>query len=357
MPVLFVQPVRRARVWFLKMGVLSAALVMASVPLAIVWRGARLFPLLALFSFGVTPWLTLQTGSSLAAVVITVALEGALADSVRDFGFAPKAIAAVCALAGSVDGYRTFRSWQALPSTALTPRWQWSALRSLLASELRLHVISLALVAAYPVLVYAQPADRGLILFYYCLLPTCAGAVTVARERQLGVLAWRLALPISRTTQWVVKMAVCYAIVLLASAGIPTAIHAPGDVHFYTGLVLLATTLAIFVSSQVHGALRATVISLTSVMCAIEVLNLWLSRGFTKLGVYEAVRHANPRWANAETLGAVELAALGLTVYAAFRHFIHDDAVRSHVWLMVRAVVLGTLFIAMVDLGFYLPGR
>jgi D-alanyl-D-alanine carboxypeptidase len=346
-----------------------------------VWPSAGLkdgpfFVLVALFAFGVTPWLTLVVRDSLTAAVMTVAAEALIAITIQSFHLPRQTeawiftvIFSVCAAAGYFAGYRAFRDWQAAPAPrfgigsllrpfdATSPTSRRGPSMSLLVKELNLHRVNLAIAASYCVFVVPARKDRGFFLFYYCIASVCIGAVAVARERQLGILDWHLALPVSRARQWALKVLICLSITLVISALFPWVSshtrltgNAWRNIDFHTSVALLGVTLSLLVSTLVRGALRAAVIGFGALLCAIAVLNEWLARAIGKLGFYDLVSQANPLWVNRYTLGVVALIGAGLIVGKAFQYFSYGGAVRSYSRLIVGVASLGILLIGLVDI-------
>jgi D-alanyl-D-alanine carboxypeptidase len=381
MLMLLSQPVRRSRVWNFKMLLLGGALAIVALALVLVWptvglKDRYLFVLTALFAFGVTPWLGILAGDSLTAAVLTVAVEVFIAITIWSLHLPRRTevlivtiIFSACAAAGYFAGYRAFRDWEAAPAPrfgigallrlvdATSPDSRRGAFMSLLVKELNLHRINLALAASFCVFILPARDDRGFFLFYYCVTSVCAGAIAVARERQLGVLDWHLALPISRARQWVLKVSVCLSIVLVTSALLPLALtraritgQAWRNIDFNTSLVLLGVTLALLVSALVRGALRAAVIGFGALLFAITILNEWLAGTIAKLGLYDLVSQANPLWVNRYTLGVLALIGAGLILGKAFQYFSYGGAVRSYPRLIVGVAALGVILIGLLDI-------
>src|SRR5262249_16657600 len=107
------------------------------------------------------------------------------------------------------------------------------------------------------------------------VVPLIVGAVTIAEERQMGLLHCQLTLPTSRFRQCLVKMVTSYShkmvlaillpytIIMIANRLTPTP-RGPGDVPLfdasyliYVGIALMATTVGIFASSLARNSLRA----------------------------------------------------------------------------------------------------
>lgn len=395
-PLLLAQPVSRRRLWLVKTFVLGAELAILSTvcalvsisltlgfqPDAILRTTAILLLLPALCAFGITPWLVLRTGNTLAAVGITAALEylvvtaaGQIMRSSARFEtvtvymlllFASCILSAVC---GSIAGYRVFQKWEPVP--AHTSGWlpqrravsgiasPGNAFITLIRSELALHRSNAVVAAVFGLLFFFIAADYGLRLLYVLVFSTLVGAVTVARERKLGVLDWRLALPAPVAQLWTIKMAVAFAVSVMGGVLLPWAM---GWLHVRLGLglrgpeqgvlfgwdlVLLGTALSVLASSQVRRALRAAAVALAAGLIAISFNNLWLSGRYFR-HVTDFARQANPLWLNRYTLSALGLAALFWILHRAYRHFRDGDVAASNGWLALR---IASLYVAGIMLS------
>ncbi len=257
LPRLLAQPVPRLQVWWEKMlpaaglmllglAIVRAATALAGGELGVMEHYWMLAPLVALAT---GPTLALSLGDSLRTfwaslalpvlVLLATAVGGTLlGGSVRALP-SPAIVLTLYSMAMLVLGVHRLRSLQlsgqaaAAKPTAAGPaeRRSHGLLRELIWKELRLQRGTLLLVPVIlviwgilwwlsfhrevrlpsgdlleDVLSIAWPLPSLALMI---LVPALLGANAVAAERQLGVLAWQLALPVSRRFQWTVKVAVC----------------------------------------------------------------------------------------------------------------------------------------------------
>jgi ABC-type transport system involved in multi-copper enzyme maturation permease subunit len=319
MPLLLSQPTSRRRLWHEKMLVLGAALASVATLYALTsGMPVSLCPLFlvpVLCAFGVTPYLTLKSGSAVVATGLTLAGSALLArvgtvvfqewprDNQISWSLYVYVLASHAAYAavGYWLGYTTFLRWEANGTSA----WReagvardptldkfiiWNSgpahpLGSLVRKEFSLQKLSLLLGGVLCVLgagtvflswVHPEYSTGALknIVFLYCLfLPILTGTVTVAEERGLGLLEWHLTLPVPVWKQWAVKLAVAWGISLLLGFFLPwglALLHARVDpetggrwfhVANYLHLCLLGTSVAIYASSVSKNVLRAVALS------------------------------------------------------------------------------------------------
>ncbi len=106
----------------------------------------------------------------------------------------------------------------------------------------------------------------------FVAVPALIGANAVAGERQLGVLAWQLAAPISRRFQWRVKLACCLVLTLLVSglgvvltrlftAGLPIPLG-PGATSLLVAVSLVALALGLCGSQLARNPFGAVALAL-----------------------------------------------------------------------------------------------
>jgi hypothetical protein len=323
--LLLSQPVSRGRLYSAKMLVLAlmlASLVAASHWAIPAWRqdqnqmGHAWVLLPALCGLCVTPWLTMATRNPLAGTVFTFAIPGMLlaASSVfwsvsgRTGNFADFQLAnlwrVVLALsaAGAVAGWRAFMRLEVtgdsdaaavtLPAgrwfrgaPAVTPRDAGRRpMQRLLAKELRLQQLSLALAGLFLVgrsagwfaAEGARQAISVVTVLYMLLVAVVIGAFASAEERQLGTIQCQALVPISAATQWAVKMAVVFGLVVLLALGLPGALEtlaavldpgAASQPSLATSLslaryLLLVAAGSVYVSSLSGSAARALAIAI-----------------------------------------------------------------------------------------------
>jgi hypothetical protein len=315
-------PVPRRRIWTAKLVVVApllaalAALGAFFVPVEFSDQkfGVALFVLPPLVAAFVAPWLTMLTRSPIAGAVFTFGAIGgslALGDWIGTlrYGFTSQvdafqvafmwwSLAGLSAVA-AVMGWRTFAGLQAiegpgadveLPSvfrrtvgSAMTRR---HPLLTLAAKELRLQQLPIAIAAlwaiAYAVMEAIGPkrvfspirSDMAvsmqsvLTAFYSLVLPLVVGSVACAEERHVGTLDSQLLLPISATTQWVVKAATALVLALTLVLALPAALAEAFHESFLIGtgvrvtfntVVLIAglTTAGLYVSTITRSGMRA----------------------------------------------------------------------------------------------------
>jgi hypothetical protein len=398
LPLLLTQPVRRADLWLYKSAVLATLLAVITAAFTLcTFHPANQFPLLllaALAAFGITPWLTLLFRDGLIATAITLLIEWVifalawqmfrwrlLLPEERELSGTRYTAAAIAVVLGStfgwVAGYRALQRWQAVPrrrgfnwrtQTPPTPcrNTPRSPFASLLFKELRLQRLNWVLAGCFSVTFalvlwgYRDANDslQSLNKFYSFVFPVCVGAVTISRERQLGLLEGQLALPVSARRQWAIKMVVCFALSLFGGIAVPWvllrlhgAFHPGVDHHWfkvfdYSTEVLIFTALAALVSSVARGTLYAYILALCASFVSLIYYG-WLIAGLraTQLGQELAWRigHANPLFVNSYTLCVVALLALVLIVRPTFHRVRHPNDPTSTAFLILRTTILLTV--------------
>ena len=327
-------PVERRRVWWMKMAVLGIALTPFLAAILLVPDGpsnnlmARLLFFIPLCAFCATPWLTLRAQNGLAAAVLSIAApvlmcsviamamswaqgnvlgEGTAEDAFR---FERKLVTIFFCVLISYCGatawlsYRLFTRFQVVDNAARDVPWgdflsvpltEWSKrlpggrgpIASLVRKELRLQqlvylmaAVLVQLVAvillslqAIPAMYREVPLQLPVYLFAG-IVPLFLGAVAVAEERNLGLHAWQLTLPVPAWKQWLIKVLMTVGASSLLGVLLPWACLAaahrvdPGtfsDVWpkevFPVMMTLLAqalvTLIALFASSFSSNTLKA----------------------------------------------------------------------------------------------------
>ena len=119
----------------------------------------------------------------------------------------------------------------------------------------------------FPDSIYLPPG--ALTLLYGPLLALLAGSLASAEERQLGTLEWQLLLPMAAWKQWFAKVGVALALALLLGLGLPVLVVwiSPSILGVrldasLVALVVLLTTVALYVSSFSASGVRALLVSL-----------------------------------------------------------------------------------------------
>jgi len=181
------------------------------------------------------------------------------------------------------------------------------ALSKLIRKELRLHEISLlitgcAVLICSVIMAYrpfyaafsSEPFDHSLpsqlvvlvAVVAGLIIPMLVGAVSVAEERQMGLLEWHLTLPPSRFRQWLVKTLTAYGCSIVLGILTPTALvlvsewlcpasldraFIRGPAFGYLGfcsISLLLTTVCLVASSLSQTSIRAILLSLGTIALA-----------------------------------------------------------------------------------------
>lgn len=279
------QPVSRRRLWYDK--ILPAAVMILVIPAAIILLMVLLDPSeildqqfrmdfgliawrlfsVAVFAFGVVPWLTLRLRSLVAGAVFGIFLLNLLWISltalvnwgfpemgwfatVQQFEFSVRVAPALgLGALGYLLGCRQFLYFQVvddgrnaglLSGMAFDWRrarghkpghWGWLAL---VKKELRLHQVGALAAALFCLTCLAtalscKPAPAGdawlmaaPLFLYWFILPVVIGAMVVAEERNSGLLECQLTLPPSRLKQWIIKALAANALLLILGVLLPT---------------------------------------------------------------------------------------------------------------------------------------
>lgn len=390
-------PVERQRVWWMKMAVLGIALTPFLAAILLVPDGpshnflARLLFFIPLCAFCATPWLTLRAQNGLAAAVLSIAApvlmcsviamvmswaqgnvlgEGTAAETLR---FERQLITVFFWVLSSYCGatawlsYRLFTRFQVVDNAARDVPWgdvlsvpltEWSKrlpggrgpIASLVRKELQLQqlvylmaAVLVQLVAvillslqAIPAMYREVPLQLPVYLFAG-IVPLFLGAVAVAEERNLGLHAWQLTLPVPAWKQWLIKVLMTLAASSLLGVLLPWACLAaahrldPGtfsDVWpkevFPVMMTLLAqavvTLVALFASSFSSNTLKALLNAvglLVGMGFLIGLLGNTMenSTHFQKLASLPVFRPPHP-WLDSMDLGALILISTFLLTIA-----------------------------------------
>jgi hypothetical protein len=198
----------------------------------------------------------------------------------------------------------------------------------------------------------------GWFQFYSFILPVSVGAVSVAGERQLGVLDTQLLLPVSSARQWAIKIVVCFGICLLGGIVIPwallclrSALNPAVDHHWfkvfdYLTEVVIFAVLAILCSAVTRGTLRALIVGLVASFASLVyygwiVNDLIGQRLAENIDVY--IDHANPFLVNQYSLSAVAFLCAALILRPASKLFRHPSARVSLPLLVLQTTFLLTI--------------
>ena len=318
------QPVRRESQLLMKMGVLGVLLVtLSGLARLLVARFAGpfqpemfwTFVLPVFYALLLAPWLSMACRSAMAATLFTVVLPGLLVlgadiatsgDRSADAQSARMVILlagtlGLCA-AGAILTWRTFMRLETTDVRGAELRLPWLGPRSaeappnarrpvlwmLVTKELRLQQMALVVTILYLLVWLAAAAGSDIAsaftvvtAFYAIVVSLLIGSHTSAEERRLGTLEWQTLLPLAAWKQWTVKVAGALGLALLLTAGLPLVLRriAPAiDVDISRPLaivVMVLTTLCIYVSSLCRGGLWALLISLPTVL-GVVLLGLYI---------------------------------------------------------------------------------
>jgi ABC-type transport system involved in multi-copper enzyme maturation permease subunit len=425
---LLVQPCERRRLWLMKMAVLAAALtpfLVVAVLMQAAWRGepavvlALLVPLCALCA---VPALTLIARNGLGATVLSIALPLLVfgiavavttwlygrvnfPEQEKDFEqtLVRACFGALCVYCAAACwfGYWKFMRFQVADSLSrelplgklieaplagivnrLFGRRQ-RAFASLLRKELRLQHASFLIAAAFAIIfavmlvvlpsLHAEYRDVALMLPVVLLagiIPLVAGAQSVAEERNLGLHAWLLTLPVPLWKQWLVKLAVTLGascalgvmlpwLFLIAGHARNEEIGSPMSEELWPVLMIvlgqmLFTALAVFASSLSFATLRA-VMGCIGLLTAMGLSTYLIGMLENKLGLHQLIE-AFPvasraglfdNWDAGQAIATAGMALgillLGVLAYSNFRSI---EITRRRWWGQVLMLVVGMPMLA-----------
>ena len=338
LPLLLSQPIDRRRLLVLKAAVLVPMLLTLLAIAGVVFpyadgRGfstggglaALLLPVLC--SLLLTPWLTMLCRSPLAGVVFSIALPFGILTLARvlspwsgtALSVGIGALLMLCAVAG-VLGWQRFMSLEAvdaadaplhLPRMFRTGRPN-HPLWTLTLKELHLQQMTFALVAVYlsiwvslSVVQWTVPGASKIPLevltpLSLFLLTLLIGTLASAEERQYGAMDWQQLLPVAASRQWMVKMAVVFALATVFAIGLPSLLGWISDALGGQGesvrtevalLVIVSTAVSLYISSLCRSGMHAAVLSIAIaplalalyvfVLRAVVDSLLWLLSGTT----------------------------------------------------------------------------
>ena len=192
------------------------------------------------------------------------------------------------------------REGRATPPAVLTNRTlvRQPPIWLLVQKELRLQqltfVAAAIFVGFYLFVVLRRPphVDRGEAIQMITAINIIAsslliGSLASAEERRLGTLDWQLLLPVSAARQWVVKVAVLVALMLLLTFALPVMLVGmvpPGPSHMYRWALpappasivfaIACLTASLYVSSLVSSGMHAFVASLPALFAAMLFIRM-----------------------------------------------------------------------------------
>ncbi len=316
------QPVPRWQLLGAKLVVLLAAvatltgvtwwttdITMLSSPHQAALRTVGFFP--AVMGLTIAPYLALVTRGTLGGLVFTCAAPGVVligADlfGLWHFGIAQsaeidafkyqllwRASVLMCAMSAIAiwvrfrrlevidgSGSHVTLPWLRRAETATRPAARSSALWKLAGKELRLQQMTFVIVGLYVAAWIAggwmeRPEERlvpwqQLNILYAGLLSVLIGALASAEERQIGTLEWQTLMPLSKRTQFAIKMAVAFSLVAVAALLLPlvlaqlSAVPRLGGFPYRAFWVICGITFALasgslYVSSLSSSGVRALV--------------------------------------------------------------------------------------------------
>lgn len=384
---LLAQPVRRTTTLAVKLGVLMVALLtltaiaaagpgspIRSLP-APTTLDTRVIYLPTLMGLTLAPYLALVARSTLGGAVFSIAIPGLLLIAgdvigLAIYGFAlpgevdqfkyrffPASTLAACAVAALAlwprfarlevlgDSHGYFSLPFAAGTSAAHPAWSPRHPLWLLAiKELRLQQM-VFVIAALNVLValglawfqrsraLAPPIPwPQLIMLYGCLVSMLIGGLASAEERQLGTLEWQSLMPISRRTQFAVKVAVVLGVAMVFTVILPVALLGamagstrsaiPSGFLPWLCMGTIASALGgLYVSSLSSSGVKAVALAVPFVASGLLLLRsarmvFWFG---VAAGVFD--RHWLPQRRLTETqtelIGAGALAAIGVVLLLA----------------------------------------
>jgi hypothetical protein len=144
-----------------------------------------------------------------------------------------------------------------------------------------------------------------LIALYSCLIALLIGALASAEERQLGTLDWQGLMPISRRTQFGVKVAMVLALTIVCAVLLPAVVAmalvtpnpSPRD-HFFSWLSIITSGCALgalYVSTLTSSGVKAVAIAVPFVAGSFILLRTsslalgyaawqgWIDRSFLRV--------------------------------------------------------------------------
>ena len=390
LPLLLSQPIDRRRLLVLKAAVLVPMLLTLLAIAGLVFpfadgrgyatgRGLAVLLLPVLCSLLLTPWLTMLCRSPLAGVVFSIALPGGILTLARvlspwsgpAFSVGIGAMLMFCAVAG-VLGWRRFMSLEAvdagdeplhLPRMFRTGR-PHHPLWMLTLKELHLQQMTFALVAVYLTIWVSLSIAQGtvpaaeisldvLTPLSLVLLTLLIGSVASAEERQYGTMDWQQLLPVAASRQWMVKVAVVFALATVFAIGLPSLLGWITDATGGRGksvrtevalLVIGSTAVCLYISSLCRSGMHAAVLSIAIVPSALALYvfvlravvdsRSWLLSGTTQVRSFQYV----------EEISAVVLEGLIVALLVRLAYVNHRSA--DPTIGVVRQLLMIVLFLA-----------
>jgi hypothetical protein len=425
LPSLLAQPVRRATIVAIKLAVLAVALLtltaVASVgPYSPIARfpmhatlDSRVIYLPTLMGLTLAPYLALIARSTLGGAVFSIGVPGVILVATDLIGtwiygvglpgaidrlkyeVFPLATVIACACA-AIALWRRFERLEALgeggghvsfpirdrSTAAHLRRSKHRPLWLLAAKEVRLQQMTFVVAGLYVIGFttlwwfnrpgpHSQPVPwQPLIALYSYLVSVLVGALASAEERQLGTLDWQGLLPISRRTQFAVKIVMVIALTIVCAVLLPAVVARslvmpdqawPRD-HFFSWLSIITVGCAmggLYVSTWTASGVKAVAVALPFVAGSFILLRTadmfigyaiwhgWIDRSFL------LVRRLSQPQAQLVAAAVVGWIAIVALAFAYRNHWSAGKSARvaaAQTATIVAATVVGG--VAMTLLGF-----
>jgi hypothetical protein len=367
---------------------------------ALGWLGGPALLVPAMLGMLVAPWITMLCRNVLAGVVFTITLPALLLIAADVLSVAVLDLNSAAAIddfkrtmfwwgtiglsaAGAVGSWWSFSRLEAIDGRGADiqlPSWvggvqaerapadrsripRRGPVRALLGKEVRLQqmtfVVALLFVSAWLVLSTLERMDpernfalSALTVLYLGLLSLLIGALASAEERQMGTLEWQVLLPIAWWKQWSVKAAGAIGLALLLGVAVPLVLgllSPSGDGGFtlrgwmaVSALVVMLTSLSLYVSSLSSSGVRALVSSLPLVAAAMAGRIWWEAARAVGAPYYNWYSFPEP----VAILAAGALMAILLLWLASTNHRTADRSLTRI--LRQAALIAGVIVVALV---------
>lgn len=386
MPSLLCAPIDRARLWRVKMGVLAGAILSQVLVLAVSAATAQAAQdsslgnasgntlilvgyalAFAAAAWATVPLWTLLTRNLLAGLVFAIAVPPfpiVLIGSLTAWMASPFAFMSDLGsvVIGTLTGayllaapWLAWRQWLTLEApdsperemsglflgkrqtsgTQRTTTGSW--FQALISKELRLQTVTLICLGMAALLTMTQPYLPAslfsqelaslLIGMFAVLSILLAGSTAIAEERRLGTLDPQVLLPVSRTIQWSLKLAVGFAIAGTAVGLVGLLLPASArsiETSLPLGSVLILFVFSFLASSAAPNSLRALILGIAFTAVIVGVCYLVVAVGMT--GTFfrtesrfaEAMDQPEPWLAHARALSEAEASALDTPIIPQF---------------------------------------
>ena len=341
-------PVDRRRLFLIKQGVLAGMLLALAAVASLVlndgnvaaWRRTASLVLPVIGGMVLAPWLTMVTRNPLAGVVFGFSLpavaftaaeltghalyRGNQIESARFALEAWFAAMAVLVPMAAVLNWRRFMHLEVIDGGGTRfdlPPWLMRdpmdarprhPISMLARKELHLQQVTWVMVALY-VVGWAVTSVTGVMrtmsqselqtlmlpmsVVYFVALSLLIGSLASAEERQYGTIEWQMLMPIPAWRQWMVKVTIAVGLALVLGVGLPALLAAvyssPDDrrgafrmIATAGPLIVLLTSMSIYVSSLCSSGVRALAVSFPAMLVAVvfaRLLSILLARNAVQL--------------------------------------------------------------------------